>query len=77
VPETCPVDLGHTAWRFEPGHRIRLLVTSSNFPHLDRNLNTGRPTGEEATGILARQSVHHDATRPSLLRLPVLATRTT
>lgn len=76
VPETCPVDLGHTAWRFEPGHRLRLLVTSSNFPHLDRNLNTGRPTGQEAMGILARQSVHHDAARPSLLRLPVLATRT-
>ncbi|MGP4005765.1 CocE/NonD family hydrolase [Streptomyces sp. 4N124] len=75
VPERCTVDLGHTAWRFEAGHRLRLLVTSSNFPHLDRNMNTGRRPGQDTEGVVARQSVFHDAVRPSLLRLPVLGRR--
>ncbi|UGY94142.1 CocE/NonD family hydrolase [Streptomyces gobiensis] len=72
VAESCTVDLGHTAWRFAAGHRIRLLVTSSNFPHLDRNLNTGRPVGKSTEAVLAQQSVFHDAARQSRLELPVL-----
>lgn len=75
VPERCTVDLGHTAWRFAAGHRLRLLITSSNFPHLDRNMNTGRRPGQDTEGVVARQSVFHDAARPSLLRLPVLGQR--
>src|SRR4029453_9242494 len=44
-PTKLAVDLGPVAHRLEPGHRLGLLITSSNFPALDRNLNTGEPVG--------------------------------
>lgn len=64
--------LGHTAWRFERGHRIRVDVTSSNFPHLDRNMNTGGPVGRDVRSVVAHQVIWHDAGRPSRLSLSVL-----
>lgn len=70
--ETYRIDLGHTAWRVPAGHRIRISVTSSLFPHFDRNLNTGNPLGTDATGVVAHQSLHHSAEHPSRLLLPVL-----
>lgn len=72
VVEQYQIDLGHTAWRFAAGHQIRLLVASANFPHLDRNLNTGAPLGEGTEAQVAEQSIHHDAVRPSCIELPVL-----
>ena len=56
--------LALTANRFLRGHRIRVHVTSSFFPHLDRNPNTGRPSAIESTLVPARQTVFHDAARP-------------
>ena len=67
------IDLGHTAWRFKPGHKLRVSVTSSNFPHLDRNLNTGNALGVDAEGVVAHQRVLHSEKHPSRLVLPVLA----
>jgi len=66
------VDLGHTAHRFRPGHRIGLLVTSSNFPHLDRNLNTGESLATGTTCATAVNRVHFGVGRPSALILEVL-----
>jgi uncharacterized protein len=66
------VELGDTAWRFAAGHRLRLDVASSNFPHLDRNLNTGEPIGLTARAEVADQRVWHGAARPSRLELQVL-----
>lgn len=63
--------LGLTANRFQRGHRIRVQVTSSFFPHLDRNPNTGRPSAIETRLVPARQVVFHDADRPSRVILPV------
>jgi putative CocE/NonD family hydrolase len=63
--------LGLTANRFLRGHRLRVHVTSSFFPHLDRNPNTGRPSAIEATLVPARQTIFHDAARPSRVILPV------
>ena len=63
--------LGLTANRFLRGHRIRVHVTSSFFPHLDRNPNTGRPSAIEARLVPASQMVFHDAGRPSRVVLPV------
>jgi putative CocE/NonD family hydrolase len=55
------------------GHRLRLTVTSSDFPAFDRNLNTGGPIGLEARGQKAINTIFHDPSRPSHVLLPVLA----
>ena len=65
--------LALTANRFLRGHRIRVHVTSSFFPHLDRNPNTGRPSAIESTLVPARQVVFHDAARPPSVILPVVS----
>jgi putative CocE/NonD family hydrolase len=65
--------LGLTANRFQRGHRIRVQVTSSFFPHLDRNPNTGRASAIETRLVPARQVVFHDAGRPSRVILPVVS----
>jgi putative CocE/NonD family hydrolase len=63
---------GVTSNRFEQGHRIRVHVTSSFFPHLDRNPNTGRPVPGEERLVSARQTIFHDPLRPSRVILPVV-----
>ena len=66
------IQLGPTACRFEPGHRIRLEITSSDFPNHDRNHNTGKDDLADAELAVAANAVHHSARRPSRLVLPVL-----
>ncbi len=58
--------------RFLPGHRIRLDVTSSDFPNFDRNHNTGGEDWAESELRVARQTVFHDSDRLSVLTLPVM-----
>ena len=65
------IDLGFTATVFRRGHRIRLEISSSNFPHFDRNLNTATPFGEGGEMTPATQRVLHDALHPSRLVLQV------
>lgn len=60
-----------TANTFKAGHRIRLEVSSSNFPRYDRNLNTGGNNFDEAEPVIAKNRVHHSTVYPSVLRLPV------
>lgn len=67
------IDMTATAQTFLAGHRIRIHVTSSNFPWLDRNLNTGGPFGEEAMGQVAINTIFHDAQHPSHVVLPIVA----
>jgi putative CocE/NonD family hydrolase len=50
---------------FPAGHRIRLEVSSSNFPRFDRNLNTGGNNYDEAVGVVAHNAVHHSKQYPS------------
>lgn len=57
---------------FKPGHRIRIEVSSSNFPRFTRNLNTGGNNYDEKTGVVAHNSIHHSAEYPSVVRLPVV-----
>jgi len=66
------ITLGHTSQHFPKGHRIRIDITSSNYPLFDRNMNTGNPIGEDTQGIIAMQSVYHDAEHPSYIDLPVI-----
>ena len=67
-----PIDLGVTSNVFLPGHRVRLDVSSSNFPRIDRNLNTGGTIGFETAWQVARNTVHHSPDHPSHLVLPVI-----
>ena len=69
---TLTIDLGPTSNVFLPGHRIRLDVTSSNFPRIDRNLNTGGRIGYETEWHVAHNNVHHGRAHPSRLILPVI-----
>ncbi len=57
---------------FQKGHRIRMEISSSNFPRFDRNPNTGEPGGRRDGLRKATQTVYHDARRPSYVVLPVL-----
>ena len=57
---------------FEAGHRIRLEVSSSNFPRFDRNLNTGGKNYDESQGVVARNAVHHSKQHPSELKITVV-----
>jgi putative CocE/NonD family hydrolase len=67
-----PVDLHATSWYLAPGHRLRVEVSSSNFPRFDRNLNTGGRNYDETTWQVAKNSVHHTAEHASRLILPVV-----
>jgi len=57
---------------FEKGHRIRIEISSSNFPRFDRNMNTGGNNYDETVGVIARNNVHHSAVYPSQVRLPMV-----
>ena len=70
--EHYEIVLGHTGWQVAEGHCLRLHVTSSNFPRIDRNMNTGNPVGEDAVGIIANQTIHHTPSHPSHVQLSVL-----
>ena len=61
-----------TAIQFGAGHRIRVEVTSSNFPKFVRNLNTGGANESEKEGVIADNAVHHDAGNQSYIELPVV-----
>jgi putative CocE/NonD family hydrolase len=66
------IDLWATSNLFKAGHRIRLYVSSSNFPRFNRNLNTGEPIAGSARLVKASQRIYHDAQHPSTLVLPVI-----
>lgn len=57
---------------FAPGHRLRIEVSSSNFPRFDRNLNTGGNNYDETSFVVARNAVHHSAQYPSSLTVTVV-----
>jgi putative CocE/NonD family hydrolase len=63
---------GITSNVFKAGHRIGLVVTSSLFPHLDRNPNTGGVIATEVRTLRAQQRVLHDAVHASRVVLPVV-----
>ena len=61
-----------TANQFAAGHRIRVEVTSSNFPKFVRNLNTGGANESETEGVVADNEIHHAGQAQSYIELPVL-----
>jgi len=66
------IDLWATSNVFRAGHRIRLEISSSNFPRFDRNLNTGESAATSGKWAAATNSILHDAAHPSALVLPVV-----
>jgi len=64
-----PVSPMSTSNYFAPGHRLRIEVSSSNFPRFERNLNTGGNNFDEAKGVVAHNKVHHSAAYPSQIRV--------
>ena len=66
------IDLMATSNVFKAGHRIRVEVSSSNFPRFDRNPNTGREPSEEVELRSAVQTIFHSGPHPSHITLPVI-----
>lgn len=62
----------NTSNYFAAGHRLRLEVSSSNFPRFDRNLNTGGNNYDEASGVIAHNTVHHSVEHPSNVTISVV-----
>jgi putative CocE/NonD family hydrolase len=66
------IEMNPTGNLFLPGHRIRVDISSSDFPNFDRNHNTGGDDYCESTLVTAQQTVFRDAARPSRIVLPVI-----
>jgi putative CocE/NonD family hydrolase len=66
------IDLGATSNVFKAGHRIRLEISSSNFPRFDRNLNTGHAIGDDTSMRTALQTILHNAEYPSHIIMPII-----
>ena len=71
-PYRYTIDLWATSNVFLPGHRIRLEISSSNFPRFDRNLNTGEAFGAGTAWIAADQTVFHQDGMASFVELPIV-----
>ncbi|MHB9132553.1 MAG: CocE/NonD family hydrolase [Armatimonadota bacterium] len=67
------IDLQVTSNVFKAGHRLRVDITSSNFPLWDRNLNTGNDPATDTEMAVAQQTIYHDAEHPSHIVLPVIS----
>ena len=66
------IEMNPTGNLLLPGHRIRVDISSSDFPNFDRNHNTGGVDYSESTLVTAQQTVFHDAERASRIVLPVI-----
>jgi putative CocE/NonD family hydrolase len=66
------IDMSSTSIVFGKGHRIRIHIAGSNFPHFDRNMNTGNAFGEDAVGIPSMNTVYHQSDLASYIELPAM-----
>jgi predicted acyl esterase len=57
---------------FKRGHRVRIQISATFFPYFSRNLQTGKSETESAAARAARITIHHDASHPSRIILPVM-----
>jgi putative CocE/NonD family hydrolase len=72
TPYELTIEMYPTSLVFGRGHRIRLDVSSSNFPRFDVNPNTGEPLGQDRRFVVAENSVYHDPRHPSRILLPII-----
>lgn len=66
------IEMYPTSLVFRKGHRIRLDISSSNFPRFDVNPNTGEPLNANRRWKVAENAIYHDPDHPSHIRLPVI-----
>jgi len=66
------IDLWATSIVFQKGHKVRVEISSSNFPRFDRNHNIGGVFGEEVEMVVALQTIHHNEEFPSHIVLPII-----
>ncbi len=71
-PNEFTIELYPTSLVFRRGHRIRLDISSSNFPRFDVNPNTGEPLNEQRGWRVATNTIYHDAKHPSHVVLPIV-----
>ncbi len=71
-PGEITIELWPTSMLFRRGHRVRIEVSSSNYPRYDRNPNTGRDIATETSPVAATQTVYHGASTLSRIILPVI-----
>jgi putative CocE/NonD family hydrolase len=71
-PYQYEIDLGFAGSMFKAGHRVRLDISSSNFPHLARNPNTGNDPATDNRMEVAQQTILHNTDHPSYLELSVV-----
>jgi uncharacterized protein len=76
-PYEFTIEMYPTALVFKRGHRVRLDISSSNFPRFDVNPNTGEPLNESRRWVIAENAVYHDPQHPSNIVLPIIPARTT
>jgi putative CocE/NonD family hydrolase len=72
APTEIAIELWPTSMLFRRDHRIRVEVSSSNYPRYDRNPNTGGDIPTQRTSVTARQSVHHGPAALSRIILPII-----
>jgi putative CocE/NonD family hydrolase len=75
APREYTIEMYPTSLVFARGHRIRVDVSSSNFPRFDVNPNTGEPLGQQRGWRVAQNGVYHDPAHPSRIILPVIPAR--
>jgi putative CocE/NonD family hydrolase len=66
------IKLAPTSNLFKAGHRIRVDISSSNFPRLDVNPNTGEPIGKHTHTVIAENTLHCSQSHPSAITLPIV-----
>jgi uncharacterized protein len=76
-PYEFTIEMYPTSLLFKRGHRIRLDISSSNFPRFDVNPNTGEPLNDNRSWRIAENTVYFDPAHPSRIVLPVIATEAT
>jgi putative CocE/NonD family hydrolase len=69
------IDLDATSNVFKQGHRIRVQVSSSDFPLFERNLNTGGNNYDETEWVVAENTIHHSKKHPSHILLPIIPSK--
>ena len=71
-PDHATVDMRSVAYRLPTGHRLRLDLTSSSFPRLERNMSTGGDNINETRGVVATNQIQYDVEGGLWLQLSVL-----
>ena len=73
---TFTIEMYPTSVVFQKGHRIRLDISSSNFPRFDVNPNTGEALNDNRRLAIAMNTIYHDAQHPSQIVLPIVPMQT-